>query len=211
MKRSFRHWTFRYIADRTALALYERFHPNAPWLTRQAVDFLANWLRPNDSGLEWGSGRSTVWFAHRVSRLMSIEHNKSWHDVVKSMLAERSLGNVDYRYHAADPARETGSLTHPYVTAGAQLPAESADFVLVDGAYRDCCAAIALSRVKPGGIIIVDNVNWFLPHASRSPSSILQDKKPVNPLWQEFQHMVENWRSYWTSNGVTDTAIFFKP
>ena len=75
MKRSFRHWTFRYLIDRTELLLYERRHPDLPWLTREAVDFLASWLQPSDHGLEWGSGRSTVWLAQRVSRLVSIEHN----------------------------------------------------------------------------------------------------------------------------------------
>ena len=211
MKRSFRHWTFRYLIDRTELLLYERRHPDLPWLTREAVDFLASWLQPSDHGLEWGSGRSTVWLAQRVSRLVSIEHNEAWYDRVKVMLAARNLANVDYRLHVANPQVDSASMDHPYVVAGSKFLSGGADFVLVDGAFRDYCAAIALSRVKPGGIIIVDNANWFLPYESRAPSSIPKNAKPATPLWQEFLGQVKGWRHYWTGNGITNTVIYFKP
>jgi hypothetical protein len=46
-------------------------HPDVPWLTRQAVEILEDWLKPGYVGLEWGSGRSTLWFARRVSHLTS--------------------------------------------------------------------------------------------------------------------------------------------
>ncbi|GAI22903.1 unnamed protein product, partial [marine sediment metagenome] len=31
-------------------------HPDVPWLTRQAVEILEDWLKPGYVGLEWGSG-----------------------------------------------------------------------------------------------------------------------------------------------------------
>jgi len=40
---------------------YEKTHPDAPWLTAHAIAFLVDWLRPEDTGVEWGSGRSTLW------------------------------------------------------------------------------------------------------------------------------------------------------
>jgi putative heme iron utilization protein len=52
----------------------EFLHPNWPWLTKEAILLLERLLRPDDIGLEFGSGRSTIWFAERVEKLISIEH-----------------------------------------------------------------------------------------------------------------------------------------
>jgi len=67
--RSFQHWTPRYIWNRLALMAHERQHPDLPWLTRAMIENLDTWLRPDDVGLEFGSGRSTVWFAQKVGHL----------------------------------------------------------------------------------------------------------------------------------------------
>ncbi len=40
--------------------LYERRHPAAPWLTPEAIRPLSTMLASN-RGLEFGSGRSTIW------------------------------------------------------------------------------------------------------------------------------------------------------
>jgi hypothetical protein len=67
--RPFAHWTPRYVKNRLALMAYERFNPEQPWLTRNMIEILENWLKPTDVGLEFGSGRSTTWFARRVRHL----------------------------------------------------------------------------------------------------------------------------------------------
>ena len=82
--------------------LQERFwkqHPDTPWVTKSATYILESWLRPTDVGLEWGTGRSTVWFAGRVAKLTSIEHQKAWYDRVAGMLAAKGVAEkVDYRF-----------------------------------------------------------------------------------------------------------------
>ena len=40
----------------------------------------------------------------------------------------------------------------------------SIDYALVDGAHRDLCASSVVRKIKSGGLIIVDNVNWFIPN-----------------------------------------------
>ena len=40
-----------------------------------------------------------------------------------------------------------------------EFPDASLDFVLVDGIFRNYCAVGSVSKVKPGGLIVVDN--WF--------------------------------------------------
>src|SRR3990170_3194013 len=111
--RSFRHWTPRYLMNRLRLMGYEAVHRDAPWLTKDMVGILASWFHPDDRGLEWGSGRSTIWFAKRVSRLISIEHDDLWYQKISARLMENKLSNVDYRLCKEE---------HKYVTSQDSSP-----------------------------------------------------------------------------------------
>lgn len=207
--RSFRHLTPRYVWDRLALMGYESHHPEHPWLTRTMISLLETWLQPHDQGLEFGSGRSTRWFVQRVGHLTSVEHNPEWYRRVSTQL--KGIGrNVDYRLH------EDGSSESPdsaYVAVANSMPPRSLDFVLVDGVARDHCALASLDKLRQSGVLIVDNANWYLPRAmrSRAPKSRgLADGYP-SEAWQQVAKELERWRSFWTTNGVTDTALWLKP
>ena len=200
--RKISHWTPRYIYNRIVLALYEKQHPDSPWLTSSAVSILSTYLKNSDIGLEWGSGRSTVWFAARIKHLVSVEDNQEWYQRVKEKLDYLKLNNTKYLL-ATD--RES------YIGAADQFQENSLDFVLVDGRdYRSTCAVKAVSKVRAGGIIVVDNANWFLPSSSHSPNSRTYETGPASDEWQHFLELVNDWRRIWTSNGVSDTALFIK-
>jgi hypothetical protein len=92
--RSFRHWTVQFICNRMTLWLYQRCHPDHPWLTRAANAILDSWLKPTDVGFEWGSGRSTIWFARRVHHLTSVEHDHRWWRKVQSDPHASRMDNV---------------------------------------------------------------------------------------------------------------------
>jgi hypothetical protein len=85
------------------------------------------------------------------------------------------------------------------------------DLIIVDDLYRDHCALSAIEYLRPGGLLLIDNINWYLPSRSVSPVSRRQEDGPASPLWAEFSDRVQAWRQIWTSNGVTDTAIWVKP
>jgi hypothetical protein len=74
------------VLDRVRLLAHERRHPDAPWLTIEAVAFLEHRLACDGVGFEWGSGRSTVWLARRVRRLTSIEHDPTWFEKIRRRL-----------------------------------------------------------------------------------------------------------------------------
>src|SRR6266849_5613774 len=200
--RRFRHWTPRYIYHRLGVMLYERTQPDAPWLGRSMVEILENWLKSGDRGIEWGSGRSTVWFAERVGSLVSVEHSPVWYHRVSAELKRKGLQNVEY--HLCEDERDYLSIADKF------LP-ESFDFCLVDGVERDQCALSAISLVKPGGIVIVDNCNWYLPTDSRSPFSRKPEEGPYTEKWAAYCDAVEGWRRIWTTNGVSDTSLWVKP
>ena len=207
----------RYVADRVRLAVHQRLHPDAPWLTAEATDVLDAWLEPTHVGIEWGSGRSTRWFARRVKRLVSIEHHAGWHATVSAQLDEDGLSNVDYRLLPCEPERvETpewiaAMFASDYVRAVDVFEPRSIDFALVDGMYRSACALAVLPKLRSGALLIVDNVNWFLPSASRAPSSRSPTDEPLSPTWVEFSDAIRGWELRWTQNGVADTAIWVAP
>ena len=55
-----------YAARRISYELYERRH-REPWLAQGAIAFIDAQFSRNGRGLEWGSGRSTQWFAARLA------------------------------------------------------------------------------------------------------------------------------------------------
>src|ERR1700683_3181263 len=140
MRRKFSHWTPTYIRNRLLLFYDELKHPGNPWLTRDAVRFLNQTLKPTDVGLEFGSGRSTIWFASRMNRLISIEDDPQWYEKVSRLIAEQHLGGkIDYRLQ---PAKDE------YVADASKVADESVDFCLVDGSHRDECAIRVVAKVK---------------------------------------------------------------
>ncbi len=203
MPRSFRHWTFRYVKNRVIQILHEKTHPNDPWLTRQSVHILADLLQDTDTGLEFGSGRSTIWFAQRTSRVISIEHNFKWYQSVGQKIQDLNLeSKIDYRYcdNIAD-----------YVGQIDSLEDNSIDYCLIDGKARDECTLKVLPKLKHEGILIIDNINLYLPNASRSPNSIRRFDNINDSAWASVQIQLDSWEMVWTTNGVSDTALWIKP
>lgn len=191
----------RYAVSRLALTLYEVAHPDLPWLTRDAIRWLEGNLSRSQRGFEWGSGTGTAWLAQRTGSLVSVEHSPAWHERVRSHLERLRIDNVDYRL-VAEP---------DYVATMREFPEDHFDWVLVDGLFRDEALLASLPRVRPGGFVIFDNVNWYLPSESRTPHSRSLRDGPATSLFAAAAMELAGWHSIWTTNGVNDTALFLRP
>ena len=200
-KKRFGYWTPRYIYNRINLMIDEFLHPEWPWLTKEAVLLLERLLKPDDIGLEFGSGRSTIWFAERVKKLISTEHDNFWFEKINKKLKEKELINkVDYKLKNENN----------YLDILNDIKDNSVDFVLIDGLQRDVCASKIIPKLNSGGLLIIDNINWFIPSKSYSPNS-KRDNNFESKIWQNiWEKEIKDWRKIWTSNGVTDTLIAFK-
>jgi hypothetical protein len=177
------------IAIRTGL--YNRLHPGEPWISAGAIAFCRTHLRPDMRGLEWGSGRSTAWYARRVAHLTSVEHNPHWHDRVREMIT--GAENVALRLVPAPESTDAyWAPDNPYVGVVDEFEDESLDFVVVDGLYRQACVLRALPKIAPGGYLLVDDTR----HLAR-----LEDWR-VPPSWPVV---------YASGRWDTDTTIWRKP
>jgi predicted O-methyltransferase YrrM len=198
------------VLDRSLQIIRQRRRPQDPWLTPEAVSLLEGLMRSGDKGLEWGAGRSTPWLAARMGHLISVEHNPQWAARVKGMLGVRGLEEKATLILAEDGSFERENSR--YVQVAASLADGSLDFCLVDGMARDHCALAVLGKLKSGGLLVIDNINWYLPRErpSRAPDSRSLDQGPASPQWEEALMRLRSWRCIWTTDGITDTAIWIK-
>jgi predicted O-methyltransferase YrrM len=191
----------RWVANKIALTVYERRHPDHPWITQDAIMLFDALLRPHHRGLEWGSGNGTTWVARRCRSLTSIEHFKPWYEKVAAQMQAAGVTNVDYRF-----VEESA-----YVDSIDTFKDESLDFVVVDGLFRGPAFRRSVPKVKQDGFVVFDNANWYLPSDSRTPHSRTHRDGPVDADFAEVARLVGGWKVLWTTNGVNDTAIFIKP
>lgn len=150
---------------RVGRALYERRHPGEPWLSPRAIRFLEEEIRPTWNALEWGSGRSTTWFGARVGHLTSVEHDQRWYTIVQRRIGTAELTTVDLRLVPAEHPDHTPperiTTVPAYVAVADSFADGSIDLAIVDGIYRPLCVLAAVSKIRPGGLLLVDDTTWM--------------------------------------------------
>ncbi|HWQ91638.1 MAG TPA: class I SAM-dependent methyltransferase [Clostridia bacterium] len=177
------------LKDKTPLDL------EIPWFSYAAIDFLKQFLRPDMTVCEYGSGGSTLFFAARVASVFSIEDNPDWFQRVSQRLREKQVSNVTIQLYPYDFKNPVDFEQSAYLNA---IPDQQFDVIVVDGSeewtqVRPICFAKAQTHVRPGGIIVVDD-SWRYP-ALRSQNlakryEVFQSVGPCRP-------------------GVTSTDVFF--
>lgn len=203
-----------YFIKRLQQWRFEKKHPDAPWLTPAAVQLLESYLKPSDVGIEWGSGRSTVWFAHRVGKLFSVEDNSHWHGLVRKRLAAAGVADkVDYRFIPCDHREVDEPASHPYAEATRDLPDGALDFALVDGNIRATCMRTAMAKLRPGGLLILDNANRYVPNNESGRHTTVHEPRsaPRSAEWADILAELKRWRWLQTTDGIWDTRMWIKP
>jgi hypothetical protein len=119
-----------------------------PWLTFDAIRAIDKHLVPDSRLFEFGSGHSTLYWAQRGVRVYSMEDDATWFELARNKLAAYPNAAVSF---AADERGYAHGIDH----VDGQF-----DVVLVDGAFRMSCIDTAVPRVRPGGLLVVDNTDW---------------------------------------------------
>ena len=193
---------------------FQRRFPEAPWLVESAIYLLDKWLRPSDRGIEWGAGRSTIWFASRVQHLITVESNQQWYEKVKVSLREKGLlEKVDLHYIPVDVKDSENPVSHPFADIVDSLPDESIDFALVDAKIRVLCMEKVMEKIKPRGLLILDNSERYVPNKVMGQSATLIctcDRCP-DDRWAKLMEKLHPWREIMTTNGIWDTRLWVKP
>lgn len=196
----YEHWSPRYFYDKFCQVLYDTINPGQPWFTRDSIRILDHYIKKTDIGIEYGSGRSTIWFAKKSKHFFSIEHDKKWQRIVTNLAAENHIENLVVRYVTKK---------NDYINSSKQYADNSFDYIVVDGLWRMECALVSLNKLKPGGLLIIDDCQRYIAYPTRSPEAV--NAKQLRLTAKKLLKKLQNWRSIYTSDGVKDTSIFIKP
>jgi SAM-dependent methyltransferase len=222
--RRFDHWTPQYVRYRLQAVIRAALRPEEPSLTPQAIHELDRRLTGEMIGVEWGSGNTTRFFARRTRRLTSFETDSSYYEWVTGTLRAEGLTNVDYRLIAHDfEGKDDEEEMHrnPVVRASEEFADGSLDYALIDSAPRGCLSRRIAPKLRRGGVLILDNANWYLPPpatlrpaAPGSVSTVLGtpgSAVPNHECWPAFARLIADWTPLWSSNGVQMTLLLIKP
>jgi lipopolysaccharide biosynthesis glycosyltransferase/predicted O-methyltransferase YrrM len=179
------HWDFLACAeagkrgsDMIALAI--------PWISFPAAERLDRLIRSGCRILEYGSGGSTLFFLERGAIVTSVEDDPAWHGKVAGEIAKRGfLNRADYRLipseegmlasgfigdenaYAYNRPQDAGRNFFNYVTACDEFPDGHFDLVMIDGRARASCVKHAVTKLKAGGWLVIDNCEVFNIHFPR--------------------------------------------
>lgn len=122
---------------------------NIPWISWDATADIKRYIgKCNDVRvLEFGSGRSTVWFLKNGCEITSIEHSKEWFDIVKRTIESKNYKNYNYIYAEEDRAYIKPNILGLF------------DIILIDGRCRYQSFLNNIDRLKAGGILYIDNTD----------------------------------------------------
>jgi predicted O-methyltransferase YrrM len=125
---------------------------HVPWFTYPAIDYLASLDFSGASVFEFGCGASTLWWARRARSVTAVELDEAW----LRRLETRVPGNAQLVF-CPDGGR------YPKVIS--EL-GRTFDVVVIDGAERHRSAQESLAFVSDGGLVILDNSDWY-PNTAR--------------------------------------------
>jgi hypothetical protein len=117
-----------------------------PWYTYPAIEYLTQLDFSDAAVFEFGSGHSTLFWAQRATSVVSVEESPEWY--------EKMRGRV--------PANCTLLLETQLDTYADTILQQQTTFdvIVIDGGDRYKCAQRVASKLRPGGLVILDNSDW---------------------------------------------------
>ncbi len=113
-----------------------------PWMNGAVVRILDERLNPGLRLFEYGCGYSTLFYAKRTERVVSVEHNESWAKLVNDQLPKNAEVLVK-------PKQEYAGAIHTID--------QMFDVVIVDGIDRVNCMMNGLQRLNETGVLLLDD------------------------------------------------------
>jgi len=144
------------------------FEAPCPWLVFDAIDYIRPRMFKSMNVFEYGSGGSTLFWLNCGANVVSIEHDPQWSEHMRKRL--QSYKSIDYRLitpEENESENQNKDRSDPdsygsrfnYVSQIDAFPDQYFDIVLIDGKARPSCIKHSVSKVKLGGMIILDNAD----------------------------------------------------
>jgi hypothetical protein len=136
-------------------------------MSTQERDIIRSYLTKSHTMLEYGSGYSTLHFAQFVRAYYSIEHDRGWYNLTKTLINRSpSVSSIIKQYVLipVDPgykgwlggfAEGNRKQFHDYIRAVHSLNVSKFDIVLIDGRARVECALEIRPFIRKDSIVFV--------------------------------------------------------
>ncbi|MCA2847468.1 MAG: SAM-dependent methyltransferase [Pseudanabaena sp. M135S2SP2A07QC] len=163
-------------------AAIDRTSNPIPWYTYPAIEYIRQLNFSDKNIFEYGSGNSSLFWASISKSVISIENDEDWFNKISS---RNYSENLKINFIENEDLYTNHILNY----------SDTFDVIIIDGNFsRYKCAQIAVSKLSQGGMIILDNADWWVKAASflRSQNLIEVDMTGFSPI-----------------NGYTLTTSFF--
>jgi hypothetical protein len=118
-----------------------------PWITYPAIEFLKQLDLSDKDVFEYGCGGSTIFWGRQARHVDSVEHEPEFYELVGPALR----ANCSLRLE-----RDPEAYLHAVARRG-----EPYDVIMIDGHSRVRCAETVVPYLREGGMVILDNSDWF--------------------------------------------------
>ncbi len=116
-----------------------------PWVTYSFIDFIEKRIKKSHQIFEFGSGNSTFYYAKRAGRVVSVEHDKLWFDLIYG----NKPSNSDMIFCELEDdgkyCRMAGGFDEKF------------DIIIVDGRDRVNCCKQSVLALTTGGVLVLDD------------------------------------------------------
>ena len=166
-----------------------------PWYTWPFLHVLDSWDLRDCEVLELGGGWSTLWWASRAKKVLTIDNASNWVDGLRKVVPAHC------RVELAD-------------TASAQLKLAQIqrwDVVIIDGFARSEALAEVMSLVKEGSVVIYDN-SERMTQAQLEPLRYCERHsypQPEHPDWRT-DYWVVNTLKRWENRNFEEVHAYAK-
>lgn len=148
-----------------------------PWINFKAIDYLNEHLERGHTLFEYGGGGSTLFFLNRVAKVVTVEHDELWFNVLSKKISEMGITHWEGIFQSGE-SFTGGGVRQPEIpadfmssTKGQQdlsyeryaksihrYNGPAFDWVLVDGRARPSCMVESFEHLRSGGYLIIDNM-----------------------------------------------------
>jgi len=189
-----------------------------PWITYDVIDLLEKNIDNTSNVFEYGGGGSTMFFVKRANKVVTVEHDKEWFQILSPLIESKKYNNwkgsfqlaqkgnlvepperANPEHYSSDDEKSVGYNYKNYVCVIDKYPDSYFDVVLVDGRSRASCIAHSMTKIKKGGFLILDN--------SERAYYVEQQKER---LATNFEVVIDNYGASPYSQSFTKTTVWRK-
>lgn len=116
-----------------------------PWVTYSFIDFIKTRLNKELTIFEYGSGNSTLFYASKVKRVVSVEHDEAWYQ----RIVKEKAPNAEMIFTQLEKGGE--------YSQKAGLLGEKFDVIIVDGRDRVNCCKYSVDALSDNGVLVLDD------------------------------------------------------